>query len=423
MLLVLAVLLTVFGLGVRLFQLRFEAGDVYPPYSSLRSDPLGTKVFFQSLINLRGPAVQRFLQRLNQLPEGRDTTLFVFGADSSEMNHSTAEEYTRLEQFMFEGGRIVNSFAPLNTRPWAARREEARREKEQKTSETSDQDTGNSVGPDKKGSRKKRRPINENKEAPGGKLISLKERWNVNFGYEDLPKDADEKYQTVQARSKVDGNLPESVVWHTALYFERPSTNWNVIYARDTRPVLIERRFGRGALVLSADSYFLSNEAIRNERQADLLAWLVGSNANVLFDETHLGVLESPGVATLVRKYRLEGVVLGLVVLVGLFVWKNASSFVPAHQENSADTLTPAVAGKESAVGFVNLLRRSIAPSELASVCFTEWRKSRPPGRADLDAKIGRVAAVMAEEQARPAPERNPIEMHCRISRMMAERK
>ena len=30
----------VFGL-VRLFELRFEVGDVYPAYSSLRSDPLG----------------------------------------------------------------------------------------------------------------------------------------------------------------------------------------------------------------------------------------------------------------------------------------------------------------------------------------------------------------------------------------------
>ena len=119
----------------------------------------------------------------------------------------------------------------------------------------------------------------------------------------------------------------------------------------------------------------------------------------------------------------MEGVVLGLVFLAGLFVWKNAVSFVPAHQENSADALVPAVAGKESAVGFVNLLRRSIAPSELASVCFTEWTKSRPRGRADLDAKIERAAAVIAEEQARPPRERRPIEIHLRISQIIAERK
>src|SRR2546427_9645317 len=49
-LVLLLVLLAVFVLGVgRLFQLRFEAGDVYPPYSSLRADPLGTKALFESL--------------------------------------------------------------------------------------------------------------------------------------------------------------------------------------------------------------------------------------------------------------------------------------------------------------------------------------------------------------------------------------
>ena len=49
MLLALAVAaLFVAGL-IQLFLLRFKAGDVYPAYSSLRSDPLGTQVLFESL--------------------------------------------------------------------------------------------------------------------------------------------------------------------------------------------------------------------------------------------------------------------------------------------------------------------------------------------------------------------------------------
>jgi hypothetical protein len=39
-----------FVLGVgRLFVLRFKAGDMYPAYSTLRSDPLGAMVFYESL--------------------------------------------------------------------------------------------------------------------------------------------------------------------------------------------------------------------------------------------------------------------------------------------------------------------------------------------------------------------------------------
>ena len=37
-----------FGL-LHLFNLRFAAGDVYPPYSSLRSDPVGCRIYYESL--------------------------------------------------------------------------------------------------------------------------------------------------------------------------------------------------------------------------------------------------------------------------------------------------------------------------------------------------------------------------------------
>src|SRR5207245_8920088 len=109
---------------------------------------------------------------------------------------------------------------------------------------------------------------------------------------------------------KTDLDLTASVVWHTALYFDRPGASWRVIYARDNHPVLIERRFGSGSLVFSADSYFVSNEALRKERLPKLLAWLAGRNTTVLFDETNLGVMESQGIAALVRNYRLRGLVL-----------------------------------------------------------------------------------------------------------------
>ncbi len=34
---------------IQLILLRFESGDVYPPYSSLRADPLGCKALYESL--------------------------------------------------------------------------------------------------------------------------------------------------------------------------------------------------------------------------------------------------------------------------------------------------------------------------------------------------------------------------------------
>jgi len=408
----LPVLAAAFGLGVaRLFQLRFEAGDVYPPYSSLRSDPLGTKALYESLEGLPSVAVGRFIQRFDQLPDGRNTTLLVFGADSTGMNRSTEDEYKQMEQFMFAGGRIVIALAPLNTRPWAARREEARERSRAREGDKSDE-------PDRDDSGRKRRRIGEEEELPDAKLISLRDRWDVEFDYEDLPRNGGERYQAVAARKQMDGDLPESLVWHTSLYFNRPGASWRVTYSRDSHPVLIERRFGSGSLVFSADSYFLSNEAMRKERHPQLLAWMIGRNATVLFDETHLGVTESPGIAALVRKYRLHGLVIGLILMAGLFVWKNAVRFVPAHADERAD----AVAGRESAAGFVNLLRRSIESSQIVPVCLAEWKRTRAHGRADLVAKVERAATVIAEEQGRPARERNVVESYKQISRILSER-
>ena len=63
-----------FGL-VQLFQLRFEVGDVYPPYSSLRSDPLGAMAFYESLEKLPGVSVRRDFNANNRMPEEPSTEI------------------------------------------------------------------------------------------------------------------------------------------------------------------------------------------------------------------------------------------------------------------------------------------------------------------------------------------------------------
>jgi hypothetical protein len=123
---------------------------------------------------------------------------------------------------------------------------------------------------------------------------------------------------------------------------------WRVIYALDDRPVVIERRLGAGHIVLCSDSYFASNEALRRERHPDLLAWVIGARRRVAFDETHLGVMERPGVATLAWKYRLHGLIAGILLLAALFVWKNSVSFVPPYDE-AGESSGELVTGKDSA--------------------------------------------------------------------------
>ena len=49
----------------RLFVLRYEKGDVYPPYSSLRADPLGVKGIYEALDGLSGVEASRNFRALH----------------------------------------------------------------------------------------------------------------------------------------------------------------------------------------------------------------------------------------------------------------------------------------------------------------------------------------------------------------------
>ncbi|HWH68020.1 MAG TPA: hypothetical protein VNT26_01435, partial [Candidatus Sulfotelmatobacter sp.] len=227
-------------------------------------------------------------------------------------------------------------------------------------------------------------------------------------------------YEPTQATNQTDWPLPEALAWHSALVFTNLNSSWETIYARGTNPVVIERKFGAGTVVMATDSYFLSNEALRQDRHADLLAWLVGPNRRIFFDEAHLGILETSGVATLMRKYRLHGLALGLAVLAGLFIWKNSLSLVPAYPDQEQ---IETVAGKEAAAGFVNLLRRNIAPRDLLNVCFAEWTKSLTRGNTQVIARVDQAQAVLEAENARPQRQRNPVQAYQEICRVLKQTK
>src|SRR4026208_2031309 len=94
----LAVIAAVFIFGLAyLFQLRYEAGDVYPAYSSLRTDPLGTKAFFESLERIGDLTVQRNLFDLDRLNLPRSTTVFYVALKAEDLNRVEEQEFKQWE--------------------------------------------------------------------------------------------------------------------------------------------------------------------------------------------------------------------------------------------------------------------------------------------------------------------------------------
>jgi hypothetical protein len=393
-----------FGL-VQLFKLRFSTGDVYPEYSSLRSDPLGTMAFCESLERMPGLSVRRDFNAGNELPDGKDTAYLHLAAPTQEWTSLPADLAREIQHFLAAGGRLAITFFPETARPRPLLFDEEQRD--------SDKSTNN---PSKRARAKARKPKAKDQEDQPRHRNSPTNWWSVEFAFAALEPGAAGTYQPARAVNKTDLPLPDTLDWHSATVFTNLDKAWRTIYARGTNPVVVERKFGSGTVVLATDSYFVSNEALRKDRHAELLAWLVGPARKVVFDEAHFGIVDSSGVASLIRKYRLYWLAAGVLLLAGLFIWQNSVSFVPPAPEERDPGY---VAGKEAAAGFVNLLRRNLSLRDMLSTCFAEWKKSFPQGARSSAAKIGQAQAALDAEAALPHRQRDPVRTYQEICRIL----
>jgi hypothetical protein len=410
--LVMAVCATALALGVaRLFELRFESGDVYPAYSSLRADPLGTSVLYESLGRMPDVSVSRDLNATDKLPPGRRTTYLHLAADSYDWRYLPSNTFREVDSFVRSGGRLVIAFFPETEKPFSTFWDEESTNLDRPLTKTG-KPTG--AGRTNAVPLKGRPGDRYNRSGLPGLMAatSLKEHWGIDFGFVELPQGTNDAYEPVTVRNVNDQTLQRSISWHSGLIFTNVDSEWKVIYARGTNPVVVERKFGAGTVVMGTDSYFLSNEAMLKERHADLLAWVIGPAQSVVFDEAHLGIVEEPGVAMLARKYHLGLFLAGLLMLAGLFIWKSMTRFAPDEaDEERGDFVT----GRDSAAGFVNLLRRHVPVGNVLDACLAEWRKSA--GRTQFSAT--RMNRVQEEVAAGRAAGRHPVDTYGVICRVL----
>jgi len=402
----------------RIFVLRYEVGDIYPPYSSLRADPLGTKALAAALGELSKIEVRRNFKFLPKMHTDGPVTLVYAGVT----HHAfwTEDELTAFNELILNGSRAVFTFYPVESPRTAVQdtlaTDEARKKKREKAETEKDHDQKKKDTQDARDKKEKDKKTGDRDE-DRSQFVAFKEvarRWGFEFDY--LPEEKGKAYDRHAALVEPGGHMESDISWHSALYFRDLKPQWKVLYMCGTMPVVIERKYGNGSIILMADSFPISNEALRGERHPKLIARLFDGPPTIVFDEEHNDLRESSGIASLARKYRLHGVVAGLVLLAILFVWKNMARFIPAYQTKISETTV--VEGKESSEGFVNLLRRSVHPSAIFGLCFAEWRKTFK-GRPR---ELARVEEIRAEQEARPSRERDPLETYRAISRAIARK-
>ena len=385
-----------FLLGVgQLFVLRFEKGDVYPAYSSLRADPLGAKAFFLALEKVPGVTVRRNHHAFKKLRPDQATALLYLGA-AARPGFVQPAEAAALDRFVKAGGRICVFFLPA----------------------------AGSVGP-VPGKRpppvSAERPASA-KGAPSAKPVLATDLWGFAFDGA-LRQRADGYARPVNAAAG--DRTAGRVSWHSRVYFTGLGPDWKVLYERFGNPVIVEKEHGRGSILMASDAYFVSNEALRAERRPELLARIPDDRSIVIFDEFHFGIRSQSGLAGLFFKYRLQGVFLSVLLCIGLFVWRRTAGFVPPAEQPAREAGSY-LSTRDYATGLTSLLRRNIGTREIFDACVAEWKKSFVAGcrtSADRARRLKQIDTVADPQAAAAAGHRDPVARYNHICQILSEKK
>jgi len=285
--------------------LSIAQGDVYPEWSTMRSDPLGTKVLFLALQRTGGLAVERNYEPWRQATP-RKAQYVMMGASPSVL--ADAKDLAKL---VSAGGTVLLAL-PAGSSKFASRTERVGFVSASRTE------------------------------------ISLRsEEW----------KCLDGTWERCKLASK-------------------------------------------GAVRVLADGSPLRNGELHDARQTELVARLFGGGLPVVFNESHLGVVDTGGVGVLLQRYRLFPAIGMLLAAALLFVWRSSVSMLPEKEPVSA-AMAP-----QPAASLRTLLAQRVPRPKLLGTMVEEWKRALPllptwhHGRVDeMEAALERVREVKDVKQ------------------------
>lgn len=357
----------------RLFELRFSEGDIYPVGSSQRSDPVGTRALYEALGLQPGVRVDRLLLPLERRRPPTPSTLLFLGLETVDLESGSGlVDWLAVDRFIRQGGRVVLAVNPKSPIQHS-----------------------NSL----------RQLFRPTLPAGADEFIELAPSRLWEF---EINVDTQLHEEAVRAPEFPDP-LPGTLPWNSVHGFNPQISDWQVVYRRDKMAVAMERNLGSGSLVLLGSSHLLSNQGLRSWPSPEWIRWLIGPNAWVFFDETHLGLRADPSLVGLLRTYRLGGAFSGALVVVALYLWRQGVRH-PTHR-SSRDPAAP-MDGRDNQAALVNLIRRSVPPSHLTPAFFSLWTQSLGRQPFVSDALLADLQLFVDQQNALKPRERDPVQTY-----------
>ena len=350
--------LAVIAVGVALvvgltfiLQRHSEQAESYPAFSSYRTLPEGASILYAALAQSPSMKAWRNTQPLEALTANDAAILFLAVQPTS----LAGDTFSELERLAGKGNRVIVALQP--TQYHFLREKNVQQEEVLKP-------------------------------------------WGIRLDFVPQPGLTEDEEETLKPG------------W--PMYFGQ-ANGWKTDREEGGHTVVIERAAGKGTMVLLANDYLLSNAAMIDDRQTTFLATLIGPVHQVIFDETHFGMEETGSIAALARRYRLQGLLLGMAITACLFIWKNAAGFPPPLE--SGPVPARGVMGEDSAEAFRNLLRRNIKPEDILTICVQSWRRLY-----ERKAGASLATAIDLAESGRKTPVQTYAEIQQVLSRTGRQR-
>lgn len=427
-----AALLFAAFLLVALLRDRLRAGDIFPPYSSLRADPRGSKALHDVLAEQPDLTVSRHLLPPDRLDVGPGDLVIVPNLNLEYLERDE-ELMGAFDAAVRRGARVLLMLPPdedyaTKAEAAAATGETARAERDKRRVE--ERDRLRREDRERREARRKadQKPREDTKtpapKAPPAKddepagthlptFLSPSHTWGLDTRRAELPAGAEKPapVRPAVAVSAAPAGLQGPIFVSGSRRLECEATKpWKTWLELDGLPVLAALHRGKGELLVASDCYLLSNEALAVHRHGTLITSIVGESRRVVFYENHLGVADHQTLADLARSYGLGPALIALLIAAALVVWRQASPLVPPTPAPDTEKAPP-VSGTAT---LGTLLSRSLPPSSLGTAaidCAAEAPARVRPTDAALE-RMRRLAGDASWEKPPPSP----LELHRRLA-------
>ena len=357
---------------VYLFVNLSNKGLNYPAYSSLSTEPAGLKAVYESFNKLSGQKVSRSFSEIINMQKTDSAMHVAAGLNLNLLQFMSENRFDKIDSILSKGAFLLMAFQDHNNSVAFGAKDSTKVNVLNKdtldtteVNENVSQKDSLSSSPDTLTSKK---------------FSSVLKEWGLGIKSDSSFKKKGFNKETYQSYAYSSlKSMDDSIKWLSNWSFEILSEEWQTIYSKDSLPVIIARAYGDGHLLLSAGSYFLTNEALAFDVSPKLLHFIYKQKSMIIFHESQLGLIKDEGLIKTLSKFNLEGLFVGVLLMMLLYLWKNTFPLItlPAQKRKQEDGLD------WKSNGFVHLMVNTFSKKDVIRECIAEWETGAFKNRVD----------------------------------------